>query len=273
MSTDQLGQSVFVREKRRDGAMSLELGDLFAIDSYLIPDERLKVKEVLWCYDRVSPPLLTLTKCIFGNASHRVNVPQTEIGSASELGCEVVEEAVRKGRRRYQESTFAAADLELPSVEHLGLPQQFVVIHPFSINSQGTKSARDLDDEDCAAVLTFLEEHELHAVVINRAHRDEPWIAGHPLLTDLTNQTNILEGVALLRRSIGFIGCGSSWSVLATKLRTCRDDLIFIRGAPDRLGDAIGSIMRRDERAILFIPIFGGSRRIAYEGDTLVVMG
>ena len=106
--------------------------------------------------------------------------------------------------------------LGLPSVSSFSLPRRFVVINPCSTTRGKNKNSdRDLVEADWDALVGSLERSNVHGVVLNWGEEKVP---EHSSLIDLTNKTNVIQAVEITKRAIGFAGCASWVSVLASKI-------------------------------------------------------
>jgi hypothetical protein len=124
------------------------------------------------------------------------------------------------GRRFFRRSRLAA--LEYTPPVHVGLPEKFVLIHPFSDSLR--TPYRDFDDKDWEGVLGCLEKNNLMGVVVNKSDDYPPQ---HSRLIDLTNQTTLQETFALAQRCRYYMGCASYLHVLVPKILPVNN--IFIR--------------------------------------------
>jgi len=97
-------------------------------------------------------------------------------------------------------------DVTLPS-------DPFVVIQPYSTDKRTEE--RDFTLLDWRVVVTWLTLKQLKGVVINQGN---DYVPDHELLVDLSNRTNVLQAVEVLKAAKGYIGIDSWLTVLAAKL-------------------------------------------------------
>ena len=136
--------------------------------------------------------------------------------------------------RKFQRSRIAAMNYDLP--KHIGLPEKFVLIHPWSDEFRTHK--RDFTDEDWEGVLGCLEKNNIMGVVVNKS-RDYP--PQHPQLLDLTNQTTIQETFAMAKASSYFMGCASFLHVFTPRVMPSKN--IFIRSTFKHLTSRTGEFI------------------------------
>lgn len=153
-----------------------------------------------------------------GDVTQKVRVPPgVEDFSIARVFPEVTE-----GLLHHTGST--ALRYELADVEHLELPERFVVVCPTT--DDPTPVGRNFFPADWGALVDWLERQELPGVVLGQPPTDGDWLAhrqtigadnGKPFL-DLRGHTSLLESIEVLKRASGYVGIDSCLSVLAARL-------------------------------------------------------
>jgi hypothetical protein len=111
---------------------------------------------------------------------------------------------------------------KLTDISHFCLPPNYVTLQPYSTDKR--VGARDYNDADWCATLYWLTKRNLKGVVINKGDEKVP---ENPNIIDLSNKTNVLEAVEVLKGSRGYIGIDSWLCVLAAQL--FEDDFLAIK--------------------------------------------
>jgi len=115
-------------------------------------------------------------------------------------------------KRHFNGSTFLNRDNGC-SLTKFDLPADFVCVCPWTC-SVGKHNPRNFSATDWGCVYRLLENESLTGVLLGHPRRNFE----HPLLTNLTGQTTILESIEILKRSVGYLGIDSYLSVLAPML-------------------------------------------------------
>jgi hypothetical protein len=116
-----------------------------------------------------------------------------------------------RGERKYHGTK--ELQVKLAEISGFPLPEKFYFIHPWSDNQRYDE--RDFTLNECRSVIKFLERRKIKGVVINKSN--DPWPVESEWVIDLTNKTDMLESIEILKHAHGFVGSASSFSVLASK--------------------------------------------------------
>jgi hypothetical protein len=238
-------------------------GDFLALDSLLRTDEKATVKEVYFAspaparklIEQVLPfcfPNLVKVETVFDDFDCQnpssplfcfvslADAIRKRPEVASKLPKDIYDisifvfekNVVHDGGRRYEGSSLLKS--AVADISRFKLPDEYLVIHPFS-QARYVDPHRDVTLAEWDAIMAYLDRHGLNAVVINEG--DPMRYPPSPRVTDLTNQTSILESIEITKGGKGFIGCASFVSVLAAKLFDEQD--VFIKGAPYLIHNAV----------------------------------
>lgn len=184
------------------------LGDFLQAESYYSPEKIASITAIVW-----DTPSRTLYE---------------EFVRSSNLWSHVEHESYPAP---YDETVFTYQDVfhlmpfygssffkcRLPSTKKFSLPKRFAVVQsgtPF--NDKGVQNQRNITVEEWPAILEWLDEKGLQGVVTNA-------VGGvvtpqDPRLLDLTGQTSLIESVAILKGSSGYIGIDSWQAIMATQV-------------------------------------------------------
>jgi ADP-heptose:LPS heptosyltransferase len=143
---------------------------------------------------------------------------------------------IKSGELPFTGSSFLR--YQLADISRFGLPSRFIAIHPFSVNDR--RERRDFTTEDWTWLLEHLERADQVGIILGTGDDRRPT---DPRLIDLTGQTSYPEAVEVLKAASGFIGVGSSLSVLAAQL--FEPPNLIIRGPGRHV---------RDNRRIYYAP-------------------
>lgn len=140
-----------------------------------------------------------------------LNLSPAELDAISDHSLDATLEGIFAGHRRFQSSRIATRT-PLPDVSHFNLPDQYIVIHPWS---DAEINGREFNEHDWPSIFKFLENAELKGVVVNQSKYPAP---KNDLLIDLTNKTSLKESLSIIRNASGCILCASSLACFATKI-------------------------------------------------------
>jgi len=224
------------------------LGDFIGAESFMTEEEKDSVTTVLWATRNRSEiqaavdlksvfPNLQEEKILFDDFSDErptrpwqpgdrfmnigtkselnikcgLNLSAEELAEISDHSLDATLADMFGGRRRFVSSR-TVTRASWPTVTHFNLPNDYVVIHPWS---DAEINGREFNDADWAQIFLFLDRHNIMGVVVNRSSRSAPT---HPGIQDLTNQTTLKESFSIIRGAQGAILCASSLACLATKI-------------------------------------------------------
>lgn len=91
---------------------------------------------------------------------------------------------------------------------------KYFVICPYSPNDRRNAN-RDFNESDWQTVIKILKSKKMFGVVLNIGNDTVP---NDSILINLSNKTNFIQSIEILKKASGYIGIDSSISVLATKL-------------------------------------------------------
>lgn len=128
---------------------------------------------------------------------------------------------IRSGELSYQGSSFLTHKLAEVKQQ---LPDRFICIHPATETDQDMPK-RSFYPHEWNNVINWLDLINLPAVVVNKGKHPVP---EHNRLINLTNETNMLESIEILKRATGYCGVDSWLSVLAAKLFA--PPLFYVKG-------------------------------------------
>lgn len=100
-------------------------------------------------------------------------------------------------------------------IRKFDLPNAYITLCPYSTDKRF--NTRDFQEEDWRYVIQALERRNIVGVIVNSGGDICP---DHHRLINLTNKTNILEGIEILKAGIGYWGIDSAFSVTASELFT-----------------------------------------------------
>jgi ADP-heptose:LPS heptosyltransferase len=218
--------------------LSGNIGDIFAVESFLNKEERRDLKTI-WYGTRKQADIEALFRSLPNYPSlehHRIawNDFSQFWGFASKDECcqrmrlngrEAPHELLRakdhsiierfndilKQNVPYNGSSFLRH--KIADIKHIQLPESFVVICPYS--SDKRLKERDFTAQDWKVCVEYLKASNRKGVVLNAGSDKVPsseWIV------NMTNMTTIQEAVEVLKLADGYFGIDSSLSVLAAKL-------------------------------------------------------
>jgi hypothetical protein len=116
------------------------------------------------------------------------------------------------GYRAYNNSSFLIH--KLTDISRFILPENYIAICPYTVDDR-RDSNRDFSKKDWDFVKDFLAKKKCFGVVLNIGNDPVP---EHPLIVNMSNQTNLLESVEILKKANGYVGIDSALSVLAVKI-------------------------------------------------------
>lgn len=224
------------------------LGDFLGAESFMTEQEKDSVTELLWATRnreeiraaidlRTVFPNLEKETILFDNFSDErptrpwqpgdrfmnigdkselnlkcgLNLSQEELDSISDHSLDATLKGIFSRQRKYSGSR-SASRMALPSINQFNLPDNYVVIHPWS---DAEICGREFNDQDWQSIFNFLDRFDIVGVVVNRSEKLPP---EHRRILDLTNQTNLKETFAVIRKADACILCTSSLACFATKL-------------------------------------------------------
>jgi hypothetical protein len=200
------------------------IGDIFAVESFLTPEERETLAAIHWASPQAEAgrqlfealpnyPCLTEHHVLSSGPAWYYMLAEVE-QRLGHLPAGTRDGSIQKvfaESRTYSGSSF---------LQHFLCPvvaptEPYALIHPFSANRFW--EGRDFDASDWAVCLAYLQRSGLRGLVIYRGE-DQGKIPASDLLVPHGNATDILESVELLKRAKAFLGIDSCLSVLAAKL-------------------------------------------------------
>lgn len=234
------------------------LGDFIGAESFMTEQEKDSVVEVLWatrnrqeilnavdimavfpnlkkqtvlfddfCDERPTRPWQPGDKFMnIGDKSElnlkcRLNLSQQELDSISDHSLDATLRGIFSGQRRWASSR-VATKMALPDVDYLGLPDDYVVIHPWS---DAEICGREFNQEDWDHIFKFLDRLNITGVVVNKSSIPAP---KHNRIIDLTNKTTLRETFSIIENASYCILCTSSLACYATKIFS--KDKIWLKG-------------------------------------------
>jgi len=211
------------------------IGDVFAVESFFSDEQRVLLTTILYAthkseyiktlFDAIPTyPHLKYHKVIWSDFSNfwcfcykeelirRMGsaCPQ-ELRDAEDWGIVPKFPVISVGMCKYNGSSFIKH--KLADVDKFRLPQNYVVIQPYSTDKRVRQ--RDYNDADWIATLYWLKKRNMKGVVINKG--SDP-IPEESCLINLANQTTVLEAAEILKCGKGYVGIDSWLTVLAAKL-------------------------------------------------------
>ena len=140
-----------------------------------------------------------------------LNLSQAELDGISDHSLDATLRGIFSGQRRYSGSR-SATRMALPPVDKFNLPDNYVVIHPWS---DAEICGREFDQQDWQRIFNFLDRFDILGVVVNKSLQHPP---KHPRILDLTNQSSLRETFAIIQGADACILCTSSLACYATKI-------------------------------------------------------
>jgi len=119
---------------------------------------------------------------------------------------------IRNGSRTYQGSGFLQRT-HLEDLSRFNLPERYVCIFPRT-NSGDSTNRRNFNTKDWEETFRLLKYTRLKGVLLGNPYE----AMDDSLIINLSGQTSILETIAILKGSEGYVGIDSYLSVLAVKL-------------------------------------------------------
>ena len=162
------------------------------------------------------------------NLKCKLGLSSEELAAISDHSLDATLQRIFSGLK-WQSSRIATRG-NRPSVDHLKLPSQYVVIHPWS---DAEINGREFNDADWNQIFQFLETQNMLGVVVNKSTKPAPV---HQKLIDLTNQTSLKETFSVMRGAAAAILCASSLACLATKMFS-RGSIVLKGGHPHMFTD------------------------------------
>lgn len=90
---------------------------------------------------------------------------------------------------------------------------KYFTICPYSPNDR--RNSRDFSESDWDFTIKKLESQKVFGVVLNIGN---DFIPEHPLIINLSNKTDFIQSIEIMKKAKGYIGIDSSLSVFAPKL-------------------------------------------------------
>lgn len=139
-----------------------------------------------------------------------LNLTQQQLDEISDHSLDGTLDHIFRGTRKWESSRIASR-MPLPDIDKFNLPEEFVVIHPWS---DAEINGREFNNNDWSHITSFLERVNLTGVVVNKSEKLPP---KHDKLIDLTNQTSLKETFAIIKKAGFAVMCASSLACFATK--------------------------------------------------------
>ena len=234
------------------------LGDFIAAESFMTEQEKDSVTEVLWatrnrleilaavditavfpnlekqtilfddfCDDRPTRPwqpgdrFMNIGDKSELNLKCGLNLSQQELSSISDHSLDATVRGIFSGAKRWSSSRIATK-MALPNIEHFNLPDEYVVIHPWS---DSEICGREFNQDDWDHIFGFLDRLDITGVVVNKSNTPAP---EHSRIIDLTNKTTLKETFSIIEDARYCILCTSSLACYATKIFP--KDRIWLKG-------------------------------------------
>lgn len=140
-----------------------------------------------------------------------LNLSQQELNSISDHSLDATLRGIFSGERRFATSRITTR-MALPDISNFNLPNEYVVIHPWS---DAEVCGREFNTQDWNNIFKFLERRNLIGVVVNKSNVLPP---SHNRIIDLTNKTSLKETFAIIKQSSYAILCSSSLACYASKI-------------------------------------------------------
>ena len=224
------------------------LGDFIGAESFMTNEEKDAVTTVLWatrnrkeicaavdlktifpnmqgervlfddfCDERPTRPwqpgdrFINIHTKIELNTKCGLNLTEEELAAISDHSLDATLEDLFAGRRRFVGSRIALGH-GWPTVDQFNLPEDYVVIHPWS---DAEINGREFTNADWHEIFVFLDRYNITGVVVNQSAMPAP---AHPRILDLTNKTTLKETFSIIQGAQGAILCASSLACLASKM-------------------------------------------------------
>jgi hypothetical protein len=231
---DFIGAESFMTEKEKDSVTTLlwatrnrkEIQEAVDLSS-VFPN--LKDQKILFddfCDERPTRPWQPGDRFMNIGMKHELNLKcqlglsNAELDAISDHSLDASLQRIFSGLRWQSSRTVTRGNW--PSLNHLKLPDSYVVIHPWS---DAEINGREFNQNDWYQIFKFLEKNNISGVVVNKSNQHPP---DHKLLIDLTNQTSLKETFSIIRDAKFAILCASSLACLATKM--FQKNQIFLKG-------------------------------------------
>lgn len=224
------------------------LGDFIGAECFMTEEEKDSVKEILWatrnrqeiqnaitlkevfpnleketilfddfCNERPTRPwqegdrFMNIGTKLDLNLKCKLNLTQAQLDEISDHSLDATLQDIFQRKRRWVSSRIATR-VTFPNIDHFNLPNNYVVIHPWS---DAEINGREFNEHDWPSVYKFLERFNLIGVVVNQSQYSAPV---HDRLIDLTNKTTIKETFSIVQNAYAAILCASSLACFATKI-------------------------------------------------------
>jgi len=145
------------------------------------------------------------------NTKCGLNLSNKELAEISDHSLDATLADIFAGRRKFVSSRIASRS-EWPAVTQFNLPEDYVVIHPWS---DAEINGREFTSADWRELFIFLDQHDIIGVVVNQSSIPAP---AHPRILDLTNKTSLKETFSIIQGAQAAVLCASSLACLATKI-------------------------------------------------------
>lgn len=155
------------------------------------------------------------------NLKCKLNLTEEQLDEISDHSLDATLQDIFSQKRRWVSSR-AATRVNFPDVSHFSLPDNYVVIHPWS---DAEINGREFNEHDWPSIYNFLDRFNLTGVVVNQSQYGAP---KHKRLLDLTNKTTLRETFSIVQNAHAAILCASSLACFATKLFP--KDAIWLKG-------------------------------------------
>lgn len=248
------------------------IGDVIAVESFLSDKEKDAISTVFYATNKEKyiRPLLSSLKSLPNLKNHitlwddfskfwcfysleecvsaikeKNQKLEHNLSTCKDLSILKVFEQISKKEISYNFSSFLKD--KLIDIQHLNLPSNYFVILPYSTDKRIKE--RDYNQNDWDQTIKTLIETNMFGIVLNSENEMVP---KHELIVDLTQKTNLLEAVEILKKAKGYLGIDSWMSVLAAKIfdspfiqiksknKHCYDNAIFYY-APKKVFDFLVS--------------------------------
>lgn len=145
------------------------------------------------------------------NTKCGLNLTEAELAEISDHSLDATLADIFAGRRRFVSSRIALGS-DWPAVDQFNLPEDYVVIHPWS---DAEINGREFTNADWHEIFVFLDRYNITGVVVNQSTMPAP---AHPRILDLTNKTTLKETFSIIQGARGAVLCASSLACLASKM-------------------------------------------------------
>jgi hypothetical protein len=150
-----------------------------------------------------------------------LNLSQQELDTISDHSLDATLRAIFSGTRKW-ESSRVATKMALPNIDQFNLPDDYVVIHPWS---DAEICGREFNQDDWNHIFDFLDRLDITGVVVNKSNTPAP---ANKRIIDLTNKTSLKETFSIIENASYCILCTSSLACYATKIFP--QDRIWLKG-------------------------------------------